>query len=134
MKKLNSVKFRFVFVVATIAIFTLLESCKRDLEQINPKAIQKTQPSKTSELTVSENFNWETNYNVEFEITPSTSGLLLIQGENAELFHKAFVKAGISYHPTFTVQNKYSKMIVFLNGKQEKFNLSSGIKIKSNLK
>lgn len=133
MKKLNSIKFKSLLIVATIAVLALLQSCKRDLEQIKPKQVQHTQPSKTNELSVSENFKWQTSNTVHFEINPSKTGVLLIQGENAEVFHKAIVKAGNTYSASLTVQNKYKNIYVYLNGNREKFTLADNIHIKSNL-
>jgi hypothetical protein len=122
--------FAIVLLLSIMAI-----SCRRDLDALGPKTVtQNAEPTKTSELKVAEHFNWETSNEVEFEITPTKSGLLLIQGENAEVFHKAFVHAGTTYNPKFSVQNKFTKLNVFFNGKEEKFTLTAKSKIKSNLK
>jgi hypothetical protein len=115
-------------------ITTTILSCKRDQDLIRPKSNQAKQATSTGELKVAEHFNWETSNEIEFEITPTQSGLLLIQGENAEVFHKAYVHAGTSYNPKFSVQNKFTKLNVFFNGKQEKFTLTAKSRIKSNLK
>lgn len=111
-----------------------LSSCKKDLVPTEPKSVQPEKAAKTRDLKVSDNFKWETINEMVVEITPSKSGLLLIQGENAEVFYKAFLQPGVSHTAKLTLQNVHQKMFVYFNGSQEEINISSGGKIKSTLK
>ncbi|MDP3928148.1 MAG: hypothetical protein Q8R57_03920 [Bacteroidota bacterium] len=131
MKTSYSIQKLFILVV----LFTLgLSSCKKDLVPSEPKLAQPEKVTKTRDLKVSDNFKWETTNEMVVEITPSKSGLLLIQGENAEVFYKAFLQPGVSHTAKLTLQNIHQKMFVYFNGSQEEINISSGAKVKSTLK
>ena len=127
--------FNFRNFLLLAVLFTLsLSSCKKDLIPSEPKSVQPEKVTKTRDLKVSDNFKWETINEMVVEIVPDKAGLLLIQGENAEVFYKAFLQPGVSHSAKLTLQNIHQKMFVYFNGAQEEINISSGGKVKSNLK
>jgi hypothetical protein len=67
------------------------------------------------------------------EITPKTSGLLLIQSANAEVFYKAFLKAGEKHTTKVTMQNSHEKMYIYFNGAQEEVVVKPGVMVASKL-
>lgn len=121
------------FLILMLFFTTGLSSCKKDLIPSESKSVQATKVTKTRDLKVSDNFKWETTNEMVVEITPTKSGLLLIQGENAEVFYKAFLQPGVSHAAKLTLQNLHQKMFVYFNGSQEVINISAGTKVKSTL-
>jgi hypothetical protein len=124
-------------LILILSLVTLLgTSCKKDLVERyeNTKPAAAPSVTKTRDIKVASNFDWSTSNEMGVEITPKTSGLLLIQSANAEVFYKAYLQAGVKHSTKITMQNKHEKMFIYFNGAQEEVVVKPGLVVASKLK
>lgn len=130
----NVLKYQADKVWVLLVIFiTGLSSCKKDVITGEDGLGQPTKVTRTADLKVSDAFKWNTINEMQVEITPNKSGLLIIQGAKAEVFHKAYLRAGISHNARLTLPNLHEYVFVYFNGAKEELKVSSGF-VKCNLK
>lgn len=121
-------------LVVLFLITTWISSCKKDLTVNEQNSNTSNMVSRTKDLKVSNNFKWSTIHEVQVEIAPKKSGLLLIQGVNAEIFYKAFLQPNVPHIATLALPNIHDKMYIYYNGAQEMVSVNTGSRIKSNLR
>ena len=71
---------------------------------------------------------------MQVEIMPNKSGLLVIQGAKAEVFHKAYLQPKVKHVARLTLSNLHNNVIVYFNGAKEELKVSSGSAVRCNLK
>lgn len=108
-------------------------ACKKDFTPGTEKK-NSTTPTSTKDLVVGSNFSWTTNTETLVEITPEQAGLLIIQGEKAETYCKAYLPAGKLFTTRITFPTRVSKIYMFYRGNKEEIMLSAGGKHISKLK
>jgi hypothetical protein len=129
--KLKNMK-KLIIILSLASLFGT--SCKKDIvDRYESKKTTTPAVNKTRDLTVASNFDWSTTNEVSFELTPKTSGLLLIQSVDAEVFYKAFLKPGVKHTAKLTLQNKHEKMYFYFNGNQEEVVVKPGMMVASKL-
>jgi hypothetical protein len=122
-----------IIILSLVTLFGT--SCKKDLVERyeKNKTVASPEVTKTRDVKVASNFEWSTTNEMGVEITPKTSGLLLIQSANAEVFYKAFLKAGEKHTTKVTMQNSHEKMYIYFNGAQEEVIVKPGVMVASKL-
>jgi hypothetical protein len=125
----------FTKLLATVMLITIsFASCKKDLSLGEPLPKQGHKATKTSDLKVSNTFKWSTINEMQIEINPNKAGLLIIQGEKAEIFHKAYLQPKVKHIARLTLSNLHNNVIVYFNGAKEELKVSAGTAVRCNLK
>jgi hypothetical protein len=109
-------------------------SCKKDLSLGEPLPKHGQKATRTSDLKVSNTFKWSTINEMQVEINPNKAGLLIIQGEKAEIFHKAYLQPKVKHIARLTLSNLHNNVIVYFNGAKEELKVSAGTAVRCNLK
>jgi hypothetical protein len=131
----NVLKYQADKVWVLLVIFIMgLSSCKKDVINGEDGLGQPTKVTRTADLKVSDAFKWNTINEMQVEITPNKSGLLIIQGAKAEIFHKAFLQAGNTHKARLTLPNTNENLFVYFNGAKEEIKVVAGAIVRSNLK
>jgi hypothetical protein len=125
----------FSKTMAIVLIITIsFASCKKDLNLGEPLPKEGQKATKTRDLKVSNTFNWSTINEMQVEINPNKAGLLIIQGEKAEVFHKAYLQPKVKYIARLTLSNLHNNVVVYFNGAKEELKVNAGTAVRCNLK
>jgi hypothetical protein len=128
-------KLKITYVWLFLVVFiTGYSSCKKDILNEKDTLNQPTKVTRTADLKVSDAFKWNTINEMQVEITPNKSGLLIIQGAKAEIFHKAFLQAGNTHKARLTLPTTNENLFVYFNGAKEEIKVVAGAMVRSNLK
>jgi hypothetical protein len=130
-KEKLKITYAWIFLVVFVTGYS---SCKKDILNEEDTLNQPTKVTRTADLKVSDAFKWNTINEMQVEITPNKSGLLIIQGAKAEIFHKAFLQAGNTHKARLTLPNTNENLFIYFNGAKEEIKVLAGAIVRSNLK
>ena len=100
---LDMKKLLFLFIMVGLLVTT---SCNRH----NPQPANKS----ITELTVADDFDWQTSTNINFQIKKAASGVITITSEDGSvLFHKGFYNGlGDSYNVSVNLPKYITRVLV----------------------